>query len=142
MIPCLEEHTKFVSWISSDSLYSERLWRTKILDIRFFLLKLQLSCKLADRASVMITPRPPGRMRRFVTMQKKTCYLCTTWIREDQIMVTRIPIWATATASDPERWKNTDVAMAFINDEGEIVTLCMNCALDATMRCWKRIQTL
>jgi hypothetical protein len=75
-------------------------------------------------------------------MQKKTCYLCTTWIREDQIMVTRIPIWATATASDPERWKNTDVAMAFTNDEGEIVTLCMNCALDATMRCWKRIQSL
>jgi hypothetical protein len=57
-------------------------------------------------------------------------------------MVTRIPIWATATASDPERWKNTDVAMAFINDEGEIVTLCMHCALDATMRCWKRIQSL
>jgi hypothetical protein len=63
-------------------------------------------------------------------MQENTCYLCGALIREDQIMVTRIPIW-----------KSTDAAMAFINNEGEIVPLCMNCALDATMRCWKRIQS-
>ena len=75
-------------------------------------------------------------------MQENTCYLCGTWIREDQIMVTRIPLWATATETDPDQWKNTDVAMAFINNEGKIVTLCMNCALDATMRCWNRIQSL
>ena len=74
-------------------------------------------------------------------MQENTCYLCGALIREDQIMVTRIPIWATATENDPEQWKNTDVAMAFMNNEGEVVSLCMNCALDATMRCWHRIQS-
>ena len=73
-------------------------------------------------------------------MQENTCYLCGALIREDQTKVTRIPIWATATENDPEQWKNTDVAMAFMNNEGEIVPLCMNCALDATMRCWQRIQ--
>ena len=62
-------------------------------------------------------------------MLEKTCYLCGTWLREDQRSVTRIPIWATAAQDDPERWKNTDVAMTFINDQGEIVTLCMNRAL-------------
>jgi hypothetical protein len=61
-------------------------------------------------------------------MQENTCYLCGALIREDQIMVTRIPIWATATENDPEPWKSTDAAMAFINNEGEIVPLCMNCA--------------
>ncbi|MDH3963761.1 MAG: hypothetical protein OEV25_10130 [Deltaproteobacteria bacterium] len=75
-------------------------------------------------------------------MQENTCYLCGALIREDQIMVTRIPIWATATENDPNQWKNTDVAMAFMNNEGEFVPLCMNCALDATMRCWHRIQSL
>ena len=74
-------------------------------------------------------------------MIEKTCYICGTWIREDQISVTRIPIWATATENDPERWKNTDVAMAFINNEGEIVALCINCALSATKRCSDRIQS-
>ncbi|MGD8372177.1 MAG: hypothetical protein PVF76_15020 [Syntrophobacterales bacterium] len=74
-------------------------------------------------------------------MLEKTCYLCGTWLREDQTGVTRIPIWATATPDDPERWKNTDVAMAFINDQNEIVTLCINCALKATKRCWDRIQS-
>jgi hypothetical protein len=73
-------------------------------------------------------------------MQENTCYLCGALIREDQIMVTRIPIWSTATEDDPAKWKITDVAMAFINNEGEVVPLCMNCALDATMRCWQRIQ--
>jgi hypothetical protein len=70
---------------------------------------------------------------------EKTCYICGTWIREDQISVTRIPLWATATASDPEQWKETDVAMAFVNDQNEIATLCVQCALNATKRCWERI---
>ena len=75
-------------------------------------------------------------------MLEKTCYLCRSGIREDQISVTRIPLWAVATENDPEGWKNSDVAMAFLNSEGEIVTLCMNCALDATRRCCDRIQSV
>lgn len=74
-------------------------------------------------------------------MQEKTCYLCGTWIREDQIAVTRIPIWATAREDDLEPWKSTDVALAFVNDQGEVVSLCVNCALKATGRCWDRIQS-
>jgi len=74
-------------------------------------------------------------------MLEKTCYLCGTWIREDQISVTRIPIWATAAENDLERWKNTDLAMAFISNEGEIVKFCRNCALNAIKRCWDRIQS-
>jgi hypothetical protein len=71
----------------------------------------------------------------------KRCYLCGAWIREDQIGITRIPLWATSRENDTERWKDTDAAMAFLNDEGEVVTLCLNCALIATERCWKRIQS-
>ncbi len=70
---------------------------------------------------------------------EKTCYLCGVWIREDQISVTRIPIWATATENDPKRWNETDAAMAFVNDQGEVLTFCLNCALKATKRCWDRI---
>jgi len=29
--------------------------------------------------------------------------------------------------------------MAFVNDKGEIATLCVTCALNATKRCWDRI---
>lgn len=72
---------------------------------------------------------------------EKRCYLCGVWIREDQTGITRIPLWATSGKSDMERWKDTDAAMAFLNDQGEIVTLCLNCALIATERCWKRIQS-
>jgi hypothetical protein len=71
----------------------------------------------------------------------KTCYLCGAWIREDQLSVTRIPLWATSRADDPERWRDTDAAMAFLNDRGEIVTFCLNCALIATKRCWDRMQS-
>jgi hypothetical protein len=63
---------------------------------------------------------------------EKRCYLCGVWIREDQMGITRIPLWATSGKSDMERWKDTDAAMAFLNDQGEIVTLCLNCALTAT----------
>ena len=73
---------------------------------------------------------------------EKTCYLCGGWLRADRINVTRIPIWAAATEHDPDRWKDTDAAMAFLNDEGEVVTLCADCALKATNRCWDRIQKL
>ena len=73
-------------------------------------------------------------------MLENKCYLCGAMIREDQISVTRIPLWATATESDPERWKDTDAAMAFMDDQGEIVTFCVNCALNATKRCWDRIR--
>ena len=31
--------------------------------------------------------------------------------------------------------------MAFLNDRGEVVTFCQNCALTATKRCWDRIQS-
>ncbi len=79
--------------------------------------------------------------RSFATVLEKMCYLCGSGIREDQISVTRIPIWATATERDPEGWKETDAALAFINDKGEIVTLCVKCALNATKRCWDRIYT-
>ena len=72
-------------------------------------------------------------------MEEKTCYICGTWIRQDQVSVTRIPLWATATESDPEQWKETDAAMAFVNDQNEIATLCVKCALNATKRCWERI---
>jgi hypothetical protein len=72
-------------------------------------------------------------------MMENTCYLCGAWIREDQISVTRIPLWATARENDPERWKDTDAAMAFINDQGEVLTFCVDCALNATQRCLSRI---
>ena len=72
---------------------------------------------------------------------ERTCYLCGAWIRDDQVSITRIPIWATATENDPERWKDTDAAMAFVNDQGEVVTFCVNCALNATKRCRDRIQS-
>ncbi len=71
---------------------------------------------------------------------EKACYLCKAWIREDQLSVTRIPIWATATETDPVQWKDTDAAMAFVNDQGEVVIFCADCALNATKRCWERIQ--
>ncbi len=74
-------------------------------------------------------------------MLEKTCYLCGAWIRQDQISITRIPLWATSGENDPERWKDTDAAMAFLNDQGEVVTFCLNCALIATKRCWDRIQS-
>jgi hypothetical protein len=77
--------------------------------------------------------------RRFALVLEITCYLCGAWVREDQISVTRIPLWAAASENDPNEWKDTDVAMAFINDEGEVVTFCLNCALKATKRCWDRI---
>lgn len=72
---------------------------------------------------------------------EKTCYLCGAWIRQDQIGITRIPLWATSGENDQERWKDTDAAMAFLNDRGEVVTFCLNCALVATKRCWNRIQS-
>ena len=71
----------------------------------------------------------------------KTCYLCGAWIREDQTGITRIPLWATSRENDMERWRDTDAAMAFLNDKDEIVTLCLNCALTATERCWERIRS-
>ena len=74
-------------------------------------------------------------------MQEKTCYLCGALIREDQISITRIPLWATSRVDDAERWKDTDAAMVFLNDRGEVVTFCLNCALIATKRCWDRIQS-
>ena len=74
-------------------------------------------------------------------MLEKTCYLCRTGIRQDQISVTRIPLWATSRENDQERWKDTDAAMAFLNDRGEVVTFCLNCALIATKRCRDRIQS-
>jgi hypothetical protein len=72
---------------------------------------------------------------------EKICYLCGARIRQDQISITRIPLWATFSQNDPERWKDTDAAMVFLNDRGEVVTLCLNCALSATKRCWERIQS-
>jgi len=72
---------------------------------------------------------------------EKTCYLCGAWIRQDQISITRIPLWATSREDDPERWKDTDAALAFLNDRGEVVTLCQHCALIATKRCWDRIHS-
>jgi hypothetical protein len=72
---------------------------------------------------------------------EKTCYLCGAWIRQDQVSITRIPLWATSRENDPEQWKDTDAAMAFLNDRGEVVTFCVNCALTATKRCWDRIQS-
>ena len=74
-------------------------------------------------------------------MLEKTCYLCGAWIRQDQISITRVPLWATSRDDDPERWKDTDAALAFLNDRGEVVTFCQNCALTATKRCWDRIQS-
>jgi hypothetical protein len=74
-------------------------------------------------------------------VQEKTCYLCGALIREDQISITRIPLWATSREDDAERWKDTDAAMVFLNDRGEVVTFCLNCALIATKRCWDRIQS-
>ena len=74
-------------------------------------------------------------------MQEKTCYLCGVWIREDQMSITRIPLWATSGESDLEQWKDTDAAMAFLNDRGEVVPFCVNCALTATKRCWDRIHS-
>jgi len=72
---------------------------------------------------------------------EKTCYLCGAWIRQDQLSITRIPLWATSRENDPQPWKDTDAAMAFLNDQGEVVTFCFNCALIATKRCWDRIQS-